>query len=98
MNGLLLGAANFAEELRRRTNWDVMPTNPWTKKWLSWGREDTVGGEEARWGLDRHLRQLERVQEDLQDRAAERSLSGECVMLFRRRRTEPGIEECSCWR
>lgn len=43
------------------------PANPWTKKWLSWVREGAAVGEEARWVLDKQLRRLERVQEDIQE-------------------------------
>jgi transposase len=39
----------------------VAPCNVWTKAWLNWLRDEAQLGEQGRWVLDRHLRELERL-------------------------------------
>lgn len=39
----------------------VAPCNAWTKAWLSWLRDEAQLGEQGRWVLNRHLRELERL-------------------------------------
>ena len=39
--------------------------NPWTKAWLEWIRDEAPLGEHARWVMDRHLKQLESIQQQI---------------------------------
>lgn len=39
----------------------VAPMNAWTKAWLAWLRDEAPLPEHARWVMDRHLREIERL-------------------------------------
>jgi transposase len=43
----------------------VGPANAWTKAWLDWLRDAAALPEQARWVLERHLREVERLQSEI---------------------------------
>lgn len=61
------------------------PWNAWTKAWLNWLRSEAQLGEHARWVLDRHLRELERLTAEIKivdQRLAELTASDRFVQLL----------------
>lgn len=64
-----LAAQKRATKLRVRAilrqHRQVAASNPWTKAWLEWVRETAAIPEQSRWVLERHLREIDRLTEEL---------------------------------
>lgn len=71
--------------------------NAWTKAWLKWVREQAEVGPQSRWVLDKHLAELQRLAQELQEveqRLAEATADDSVVAQLQQL---PGVGPVTAW-